>query len=362
MSGSKKGKGRSFSKWCCKFQRCTEKKRPVPLFSLALILLAAAASLPSGCSRQAEKPAESSPADDDGNAYWEDERGPVKVRVEVDPPKASLSDEPTLTLTIDYQRGVTVDKPPFGKSFGDFEIRDFHEPMLKIAGDREIIRQIYTLEPMRTGKLPIYPISVTFTDDRPDGDGQEHTIESEGLTVEITSVVGSELPSLEELRPMAPPVELPQPRGFRVRRPITLLLLVVAVLVGLWRWLRRRKAVDATLLSPQELAYLELEKLLEAGLAETDVKQYYVELTAVVRRYIERTTGIRAPEQTTEEFLHQISRRQTFPPAESARLKSFLESADLVKFAARRPRKEDIEESFQRAKIFIALEQTEVAA
>ena len=33
---------------------------------------------------------------------------------------------------------------------------------------------------------------------------------------------------------------------------------------------------------------------------------YYMELTAVVRRYIERTTGVRAPEQTTEEFLHEV--------------------------------------------------------
>ena len=89
---------------------------------------------------------------------------------------------------------------------------------------------------------------------------------------------------------------------------------------------------------------------------------FYVELTAVVRRYIERTTGILAPEQTTEEFLVEISRKETFRPEERGRLKHFLESADLVKFAAHEPRKEDLEESFERAKVFVGLEPMEVAA
>ena len=44
----------------------------------------------------------------------------------------------------------------------------------------------------------------------------------------------------------------------------------------------------------------ELHQLSHSGLADSDVKRFYVELTAIVRRYIERTTGIRAPEQTTK--------------------------------------------------------------
>ena len=80
------------------------------------------------------------------------------------------------------------------------------------------------------------------------------------------------------------------------------------------------------------------------------MKLFYVELTAIVRRYIERTKGIHAPEQTTQEFLQEISRRKDFPAEQSRRLRSFLEAADLVKFAAHQPREEDVEESFRRAK------------
>jgi hypothetical protein len=137
----------------------------------------------------------------------------------------------------------------------------------------------------------------------------------------------------------------------------------VSAIIGWWLWRRKKqaKAVMAVILSPEELARLELKKLAQSRLAETDVVQFYVELTAVVRRYIERTTGIRAPEQTTEEFLHEISRANTFNRDMNERLRNFLESADLVKFAAYKPRQEDIEEGFSRAKIFIGLKPQEPA-
>jgi hypothetical protein len=285
------------------------------------------------------------------------------VTVEVEPAEARLSDEPVLTLKIDYQQGVTVQKPPFGDAVGDFVIRDFREPLARVKGEREILEQIYTLEPTRTGQLSIAPISVTFTDKRPDGDGKEHTVETEGLSVEVASVVETEVPSLTELRPLADPVGRPETGSSAA---IWFLLAApVVVALGLIVWYvvkRRRRPEQEKQLSPEELAYLELQRIMENELAERDVKQFYVELTGVVRRYIERTTDVHAPEQTTEEFLREISVKGTFPPEERERLGWFLESADLVKFAAHEPRSEDIEESFRRAKIFIGLERLEAAA
>jgi len=323
--------------------------------------LAAALLLP-GCGRSPQRPIEDAGEETPPAARSEVELGPVRVSVEVDPPRARLSDEPTLTLTIDYEQGVTVREPPFGESVGNFLIRDYRTPLPQIRGDREIIQKIYTLEPTQTGKLAIWPISVTFTDTRPNGDGQQHTVQTEGLTIEIDSIVDSEVPSLGELRPAAGPVELPSSGGTGLWWAVAAIVVVVAAGLAWRRWKRHGKAAEQVPLSPQELAYLELARLLEERLAERDVKLFYVGLTGVVRRYIERTTGVRAPEQTTEEFLHQISRQQTFASEESRRLKGFLEVADLVKFAAHQPRTEDVEESFERARAFLALAETEVVA
>jgi hypothetical protein len=331
--------------------------RGFALVAILLLLAGCRQAAPTGNGEPSAKP----PAAQ--TARSEVERGPVRVTVEVSPAKARLSDEPKLTLTIRHQSGVTVRKPPFGEALGDFTIRNFHEPLPRVEGDREVLQQVYTLEPTRTGSLSISPISVTFLDQRPGHDGKEQTLVTEPLTIEIASVLGTELPSLDRLRPSAGPVQLPPEPA--ITRWLTLLWAPVAVGLGLLAWFwwrRRRKREETPPPTPRELAYTELENLLRQRLAETDVKLFYVELTAIVRRYIERTTGIRAPEQTTEEFLREIGHAKTFPEDQRRRLAEFLESADLVKFAALEPRRGDIDESIRRARIFVGLVAEELAA
>lgn len=324
------------------------------LLSFGVLLLAWTISLPGcGVKSDAAAPAEPTAANP---ARSEVEQGPVRLTVDMQPPRARLSDELALTLSIDYEQGVAVEKPAFGSEIGAFTIRDFREPLPKITGGRETIQQIYTLEPTEAGRLKIDPIAVKFTDRRPKGDGKPHTISSEAVTVEITTSLGDRAPSLGDLHPPAGPLELIA-RG--LRWPWVIMALAAFVLAAaVWRWLRPRKkrqqAAAAKALSPEELANLELDRLVESGLAQRDIKLFYVELTGIVRRYIERTTGIRAPEQTTEEFLREISRVQTFGRDECSRLGDFLEAADLVKFAAHRPRAEDIDESVRRARVFVA--------
>jgi hypothetical protein len=175
-------------------------------------------------------------------------------------------------------------------------------------------------------------------------------------------VVGSEAPSLSALKPASGPIALPEPSTSPLVWLVGIVLVASGSAVGVWWRLRRRRQREEKPLSPQELAYLELDALLQEHLSESDVKLFYVRLTGIVRRFIERTTGIHAPEQTTEEFLYEIGRGQVFSGAERDRLKWFLESADLVKFAAQEPIAGDIETTFQRAKAFLGLLPQEVAA
>ncbi|MCP4785928.1 MAG: hypothetical protein GY903_11435 [Fuerstiella sp.] len=293
--------------------------------------------------------------------HTEVERGPVKVAVDVSPKEPRLSDEPKLTLTITAADGVKVDAPPFGQSLGEFVIRDFHEPIPKRAEGHRILQQVYTLEPTRAGPISVAPISVRFVDNRPDGDGGEHTIETEALTLNIDTIVPSEAPSLNDLRPPAPPEELP-----RDGLAFAWLWIIggIILLVGGYIILRRRRTAMRTAepqLSPQELANRELRALISGRLSETDVKAFFVELTGIVRRYIERSTGVRAPEQTTEEFLREVNANDLFPHETNARLGAFLESADLVKFAGYQPDQEGIKQGTHRAKQFIELKAHAVA-
>jgi hypothetical protein len=334
------------------------------LWPAVMLMLFAHAGCPSKSPSPAAAPAEKTAVKAvPGVARTQIDRGLIKVTVEVRPNPARLSDEPTLTLTIDSARGVVVEKLPFGEAIGGFVIRDFREPLPETQGDREIRRQIYTLEPVQTGPQHIDPITVAFTDRRPQGDGKRHTVETESLAVEVTSMFPADVPSLDQLKPMAGPVELPPTTAGGLPWLAGGLLAAVLAAGGGW-WLLRRRRWDLPekTLSPQELAYLELDALLQENVSATDVKLFYVRLTGIVRRYIERTTGVHAPEQTTEEFLREIGRGQLFLGDERTRLKAFLESADLVKFAAQEPTAADVEQTFQRAQAFLGLHAQEEAA
>jgi hypothetical protein len=277
----------------------------------------------------------------------------VKVTVELVPLPVHLSDEPRLVVTIDYEQGVEIQRPPFGEAVGDFLVRDFHEPLPEVHGNREVVRQEYVLEPVVSGQAHIDPITIHFVDKRTKGDGKAHQVETEALVVEVLSVV-KDTPSLGMLKGLEGPQLIPENRlpwpwivagGFA--------LCGIIVLVCYRRWKGSQPAIVPP--TPREQAERELESLHNAGLERDDIKRFYVELTGIVRRYIEGTTGIQAPDQTTEEFLREIGRGGVFPAAERQRLKDFLEAADLVKFAAYQPLPEDVEESYRRAKLFVGL-------
>ena len=84
-------------------------------------------------------------------------------------------------------------------------------------------------------------------------------------------------------------------------------------------------------MSPIERAWVELDRLLKKGLpGRGRYKDFYVELTMVVRRYVQRKYGVKAPHLTTEEFLREFKDERQETRDE---LRKFLESADMVKFA-----------------------------
>lgn len=115
------------------------------------------------------------------------------------------------------------------------------------------------------------------------------------------------------------------------------LALAALLAAGIW-WLVRLsvRKVREHFMSPIERAWVELDRLLKKGLpGRGRYKDFYVELTMVVRRYIQRKYGIKAPHLTTEEFLREAGKSLSESGGALApdTLKRFLESADLIKFA-----------------------------
>ena len=128
---------------------------------------------------------------------------------------------------------------------------------------------------------------------------------------------------------------------------------LASLVLGLWlgiRYIARR--VKEHRMSPIERAWVELDRLLKKGLpGRGRYKDFYVELTMVVRRYVQRKYGIKAPHLTTEEFLREFREEGRGKREE---LKKFLESADMVKFAGVEATPEMADEATDSAKNYLS--------
>jgi hypothetical protein len=201
----------------------------------------------------------------------------------------------------------------------------------------------------------IRSIAVDFVDNREGSEsfGKRSQIVSEPIELTITSELGDAIPDLANLEPMVAPKEIDRAIGWIWIVPTACLLLTFALLL----WLTRGKKGESKAMprqSPQELARAQLDQLLSEQLPASGLfKEFYLRLTGIVRQYIEDSTGLKAPELTTSEFLVEARGKSCFTSEQSGMLQDFLEAADMVKYAGQTPDNTQIDGAISRAKLFI---------
>ena len=133
-------------------------------------------------------------------------------------------------------------------------------------------------------------------------------------------------------------------------------LAALAVLVAAFLALRRFLTTPRTILHmpkpvpPYQIALDALDALRAKGWIETlAIEPFYVELSAIVRRYLEGRFGLRAPERTTEEFIRDALTSRKLSDAHQNLVAGFLEQSDLVKFARHAPSQGDMRNALDSA-------------
>lgn len=125
-------------------------------------------------------------------------------------------------------------------------------------------------------------------------------------------------------------------------------LLILAIIGGLFYWfvLRKKPLTEeekAALLPPYDRALLELKRLENSKyLIQDEFKEYYSELTDIVRSYLEEDANISAMESTTGQLIEKLellsdSGELDLDKDTIAQFKNILSTADLVKFAKSKP-------------------------
>lgn len=141
---------------------------------------------------------------------------------------------------------------------------------------------------------------------------------------------------------------------FKIYIYIILAILAIIAFWIYWFVIRKRKIEEEVptyrTLPPYEEAIYRLNELDEKLLWQNNkVKEYYSELTQIVRGYIERELKVPALENTTDEVLEMLrdfKKAETIATSQETldKLKDLLREADLVKFAKSKPLAPEIED------------------
>ena len=123
--------------------------------------------------------------------------------------------------------------------------------------------------------------------------------------------------------------------------PVVLGALAVLVLVAGWLWwLRRPRSAPVMPVEvpvPAHVKALRALSQLTEPVTESEIEPFYVDVSQILRVYLEERFGLHAPTRSTEEFLVELEAGESLGLEHRQSLSNFLRQCDLVKFARLHP-------------------------
>jgi len=273
---------------------------------------------------------------------------PVQVTTTLEPPVIPFHQQSRYTITVDAPAGTSVALPDMHDKMGGAPVSDIERNTIDLGKGRQRIMETYVLNPIFAATYAIYPVTVTYDEN------QQITVASPGLRVrDLTEEERKEAEQFAEATsPVLPPtiVERYWMHGAGAA------LACVAIIGGLAYALSRRKRreMPEPPLPAWEVAYRRLRELDERQLPQQGrYEAFYVDLSSILRYYIEDRFLLHAPEQTTPEFLSAVSASRVVSPEHQQMLAQFMRHSDYVKFAQYQPSVPEMEQSFATVLQFI---------
>ena len=268
---------------------------------------------------------------------------PIEVKVQLSDTSLPITDFLTMTVSLNYKEGVRpvplLINPEIYHPLVLAEKPVYEEQWLQNNNYNQQKWQ-FKFEAFGSGKFSLKPFEIYF---RLEKDRTKdlnkwpvYKIVTEALPFEIEAV---------EINPNAKLAEI---RGF-ILPPFDWYPLLVALLVSLFLLsayfgvngylLRNKPGVseieipDYYKITLQSLDQLNADRLIE----QQKIDVLHTNLSDILRSYLENYFLLKAKEQTTEEFIRDISRSSKFTGDQRNLLQQFLRLADLVKFATFEP-------------------------
>ncbi|NJW52847.1 DUF4381 domain-containing protein [Salinimicrobium oceani] len=254
-----------------------------------------------------------------------------EVQASIDTTEIKIGEQITYLLSVETRENETVVFPE-GQSFSPLEMIEAFKIDTSRIDDKLRLSREYALTQFDSGSYVI-PRQRLLIGSR------EYSTDSFAVVVNDVVVDTTK----QKMFPIKPSVEVPPSFSFPTWLWWLLGLIVLGIVLYLLYKSRQRRREAAQKLPPYEQALFELEQLDHSNLLEQrELKEYYSQLSAAVRRYLDGEIYDHALESTTNELIAYLEAERDkgklkLESATIKRLKEILERADLAKFANSRP-------------------------
>lgn len=282
----------------------------------------------------------------------------ISVVTTLDTNKILIGGQTKLKIVATAKTNYQLQWPSLKDSLGKIEIVQRSAIDTSYSQDKSYATyaQSLTITCFDTGYKAIEPITIKYYV------GQDSLLKKDiSSDALLLHVMGLQVDTSQAIQAIKPPLDIPF--SFldfveEYKTEIGLSVLVLLVLGGLiwWFFIRKKQAQEkpqapviikpADEIALEDLAKLELKKLWQEG----SYKQYYIELSDIIRTYIENRYDIPAMEQTTDETITSLRLLQ---PIYKEKLLQILVLADQVKFAKAQPLSFENEASIKYAYEFV---------
>lgn len=278
----------------------------------------------------------------------------VKATLTADTNAMLIGDHLKVELSVIHPLNVEVSWPALGDTLGNFEV--LAASAIDSSGQGNIIQRLqkFTLTIFDSGSYEIPAIPIYYG--KEGRDSTDMLSLTEPISIEVATVA---VDTSQAIKPIKDPIDAPYTLK-EIASWLGLILLIAAIVfAAYWYWKKQQQkprpivAKPKVVIPPHEIAIQRIKELEEKKLwQQGEVKLYYVELTDILRHYIEGRFYVPALESTTDEIMDGLKLKD-IPDQHKKRLNKLLSLADFVKFAKLQPGPGENIEGMEIAKDFI---------
>ncbi|HMN33082.1 MAG: hypothetical protein IT215_00660 [Chitinophagaceae bacterium] len=276
----------------------------------------------------------------------------VNIKTTIDTAQIIIGDPIQLTLkaTFDPQNFI-IHLPHIDDTFNHFEVVEIQKTDTTQAGNLSTIIQKITITNFDSGAwyIPVLEYKIS-----PLNGTNPYIMHSDSIRVQVQTIAAD---TSKPFKPIFGIREVNRPIA-QIIQYILIGLIALATILFLIYYLRKKakqkgpkpKPLEPTLL-PHEKALKQINHLkAENAWQNQNQKQYFTDLTDVVRTYLEEQFQIDSFEKTSAEIISQVKKVKALSTSRQA-LRNLLELADVVKFAKGKPTEDEclqtLEQSIQ---------------